>query len=70
MFYVAKPNLNNKTGMKMFSDMEEAVSYLEHATGYKMDFVRDKETNVKLYDWELVGKLIPFKNEAAANRIM
>jgi hypothetical protein len=58
---MAKPNLNNNTNSKVFDDMEDAVSYLENVTGYKMDFVRDKKTKQKKYDWELVGKLIPLK---------
>jgi hypothetical protein len=37
--------------------MEAAVSYLEESTGHKMDFVVDKRTKEKTYDWELVGKL-------------
>jgi hypothetical protein len=57
MMYVAKPNLNNNTGLKTFSDMEAAVSYLEEKTGYKMDFVIDKRTKERTYDWELIGKL-------------
>jgi hypothetical protein len=57
MMYLAKPKLNNTIGQKTFSDMEEAVSYLEKATGYKMDFVVDKRTKERTYDWELVGKL-------------
>ena len=54
---LAKPNLNNNTGLKSFSDMEAAVSYLEEKTGHKMDFVVDKRTKVRIYDWELIGKL-------------
>jgi hypothetical protein len=57
MKYVAKPNLNNNTGLKTFSDMEDAVCYLEEKTGHKMDFVVDKRTKEKTYDWELIGKL-------------
>jgi hypothetical protein len=57
MLYVAKPNLNNSLGRKTFSDMEAAVTYLEEKTGHKMDFVVDKRTKVRIYDWELVGKL-------------
>ena len=57
MMYVAKPNLNNNTGLKSFSDIEEAVLYLEEKTGHKMDFVKDPKTKEKTYDWELVGKL-------------
>jgi hypothetical protein len=57
MLYVAKPKLNNTIGQKTFDDMEAAVAYLEEATGHKMDFVVDKRTKEKTYDWELVGKL-------------
>ena len=57
MLYVAKPNLNNNTGMKTFIDMEAAVAYLETTTGHKMDFVVDKRTKERTYDWELIGKL-------------
>jgi len=57
MLYVAKPKINNTIGQKTFSDMEAAVAYLEEATGHKMDFVVDKRTKEKTYDWELVGKL-------------
>ena len=57
MMYVAKPNLNNSLGQKTFSDMEEAVAYLEATTGHKMDFVTDKRTKERTYDWELIGKL-------------
>ena len=57
MLYVAKPNLNNNTGLKSFSDMEAAVAYLEEKTGHKMDFVVDKRTKERTYDWELIGKL-------------
>ena len=57
MLYAAKPNLNNNTGLKTFSDMEAAVAYLEEATGHKMDFVVNKKTKERTYDWELIGKL-------------
>lgn len=57
MKYVAKPNLNNNTGQKEFSDLKEAVKYLEQKTGHKMDFVRDRKTGEVVYDWELIGKL-------------
>ena len=55
--FIAKPNLNNSLGQKTFSDMKAAVTYLEKATGYKMDFVTDKRTKERTYDWELIGKL-------------
>lgn len=57
MLYAAKPNMNNNTGLKTFSDMEAAVAYLEEATGHKMDFVVNKKTKERTYDWELIGKL-------------
>ena len=57
MMYVAKPNMNNNTGMKTFSDVEEAIAYLEAKTGHKMDYVVDKRTKERIYDWELIGKL-------------
>jgi hypothetical protein len=43
--------------MKEFDDIKEAVLYLEEYTGFKMDFVYNKKTKEKTYDWELVGKL-------------
>lgn len=55
--FIAKPNLNNSLGQKTFSEMEAAVAYLEEKTGYKMDFVVDKRTKERTYDWELIGKL-------------
>jgi hypothetical protein len=57
MIWVAKPYMNKSTGMKEFSDVEAAVTYLEEYTGHKMDFVKNKKTKVKTYDWELIGKL-------------
>ncbi len=57
MIWVAKPYMNKSTGMKEFSDVEAAVIYLEEYTGHKMDFVKNKKTKVKTYDWELIGKL-------------
>jgi len=57
MMYVAKPNLNNSLGQKTFSDIKSAVDYLEEKTGHKMDYVVDKRTKEKTYDWELIGKL-------------
>jgi hypothetical protein len=58
MKYIAKPKLNNTLGQKTFDSIKEAVNYLEDVTGYKMDFVVDRQTKQKTYDWELVGKLI------------
>ena len=55
--FIAKPKLNNTIGQKTFPDMEAAVAYLEKATGHKMDYVVNKKTKEKTYDWELVGKL-------------
>jgi len=57
MKFLAKPNLNNRTGEKIFDKIEEAVAYLEKKTGYKMDFVRNSKTKEVVYDWELIGKL-------------
>jgi hypothetical protein len=57
MTWVAKPYLNKNVGIKEFPDVESAVAYLEEFTGHKMDFVRNKKTKVKTYDWELIGKL-------------
>jgi len=57
MLYVAKPNLNNTIGQKSFEVIEDALIYLEEKTGHKMDFVVDKKTKEKTYDWELIGKL-------------
>jgi hypothetical protein len=47
--------------MKEFDDIDAAVSYLEEFTGYKMDFVKNKKTKEKTYDWELCGKLVRVK---------
>ena len=57
MKYIAKPYLNKNVGVKQFDDIVAAVNYLEAYTGYKMDFVVNKKTKEKTYDWELVGKL-------------
>ena len=57
MLYVAKPNMNNSLGQKIFSNIEAAVAYLEEQTGHKMDFVKDPKTKEKTYDWEIIGKL-------------
>jgi hypothetical protein len=64
MKYIAKPYLNKNTGMKEFDDIKLAVKYLEDFTGYKMDFVRDRKTKEKTYDWELCGKLIRVKTQS------
>lgn len=61
MIYVAKPRLNNTIGQRSFDDIGEAVAYLEEATGHRMDFVVDRKTKQKTYDWELVGKLVRIK---------
>jgi hypothetical protein len=61
MKYIAKPYLNRNTGMKEFDDIKLAVKYLEEFTGYKMEFVKDRKTKEKTYDWELCGKLIRVK---------
>jgi hypothetical protein len=55
--YIAKPYLNKNVGVKEFDDIVAAVNYLEEFTGFKMDFVYNKKTKEKTYDWELVGKL-------------
>ena len=71
--YTAQPNLNNMTNVQQFATREEAVAYLEAATGFEMSFEVDKtmkkrlmkdgysskEANelAKTYDWELIGKL-------------
>ena len=57
MKYIAKPYLNKNVGVKEFDDIVAAVNYLEEFTGFKMDFVVNKKTKEKTYDWELVGKL-------------
>lgn len=57
MKYIAKPYLNSNRAMREFDDIKEAVKYLEDYTGFKMDYVKDRKTKVKTYDWELVGKL-------------
>jgi hypothetical protein len=61
MKYIAKPYLNRNAGMKEFDDIKLAVKYLEDFTGYKMEFVKDRKTKEKTYDWELCGKLIRVK---------
>ena len=68
MKYIAKPYLNKNTGMKEFDDIKEAVLYLEEYTGFKMDFVYNKKTKEKTYDWELVGKLKRIKTESDSTR--
>ena len=68
MKYIAKPYLLKDTDMKEFDDIKEAVLYLEKYTGYKMDFVKDRKTKEKTYDWELVGKLIRVKTESDSSR--
>jgi len=57
MKYIAKPYLNSNRAMREFDDIKEAVKYLEDYTGFKMDYVKDRKTKIKTYDWELVGKL-------------
>lgn len=57
MKYVAKPYMNRVQGTKEFDNIEMAVAYLEDYTGHKMDFVVDRKTKVKTYDWEIVGKI-------------
>ena len=64
MKYIAKPYLNRNTGIKEFSDIKEAVAYLERYTGFKMDYAYSKKTKEKTYDWEIVGKLIRVKTES------
>ena len=64
MKYIAKPYLNRNTGMKEFDDIKKAVKYLEDYTGYKMEFVKDRKTKEKTYDWELCGKLVRVKTES------
>jgi hypothetical protein len=62
MKFIAKPYLNQNKGMKEFSDIKEAVKYLEQITGFKMDSeVTNRKTKERTYDWELVGKLIRVK---------
>jgi hypothetical protein len=57
MNWIAKPYLNSNRALREFDDMESAVKYLEDYTGFKMDYVKDRKTKIKTYDWELVGKL-------------
>ena len=64
MKYIAKPYLNRATGTKEFSDIKEAVLYLEEYTGIKMDYVYNKKTKEKTYDWEIIGKLLRVKTES------
>jgi hypothetical protein len=55
--WVAKPNMNNNTGLKEFEDVKEAVAYLEDYTGIEMAYERNRKTKEVTYDWELIGKL-------------
>jgi len=57
----AKPNLNNNLHVKTFATKEEAVAHLEKVTGYKLDYILNRKTKIKTYDWELIGKLIEEK---------
>ena len=62
MKFIAKPYMNKNKEMKEFSDIKEAVKYLEQVTGYKMDSeITNRKTKERTYDWELVGKLIRVK---------
>ena len=62
MKFIAKPYMNKNKDMKEFSDIKEAVKYLEQVTGYKMDSeITNRKTKERTYDWELVGKLIRVK---------
>jgi len=55
--WVAKPNLNNNTGLKEFENVKDAVKYLEEYTGIQMAYERNRKTKEITYDWELIGKL-------------
>lgn len=57
MKYIAKPYINSNRALREFDDIKEAVKYLEDYTGFKMDYIKDRKTKEKTYDWELVGKL-------------
>jgi hypothetical protein len=46
--YQAKPNINNKRGMKTFKTEEEAAQYLNKMTGISMP----------KQDWKMLSKLI------------
>ena len=59
--FLAKPNLNNSLHSKQFNTKTEAVKYLEDVTGYKLDHTIDKKTKERIYDWELIGKLVEIK---------
>ena len=65
MQFLAKPNLNNTTGQKVFDTLTEAVKYLEDKTGHKMDFVVDRKTKERTYDWEIIGKLKRIKAQSS-----
>tara|TARA_E500000318_G_scaffold104773_1_gene111057 strand:+ start:3609 stop:3803 length:195 start_codon:yes stop_codon:yes gene_type:complete len=60
--YIAKPNLKNKNNTQEFSTLKDAVRYLEDTTGYEMSYYYPRGVEAKfenrVYDWELVGKLI------------
>lgn len=68
MKYIAKPYMNSNRALREFDDIKEAVLYLERYTGYKMDFVKDRKTKEKTYDWELCGKLIRVKEKSDSER--
>ena len=59
--YLAKPNLNNSLKTKIFKTKDEAAAYLEEVTGHKMYHTLNSKTREKIYDWELIGKLVKVK---------
>jgi len=54
--YLAKPRMNNSRFDKTFKTKDEAVTYLENETGHQMAF--EKVDGVRIYDWEIIGKLL------------
>ena len=54
--FLAKPRLNNRRFDKTFKTKDEAVTYLENETGQQMAF--EKVDGVRIYDWEIIGKLL------------
>tara|TARA_B100001093_G_scaffold426287_1_gene420140 strand:+ start:1214 stop:1420 length:207 start_codon:yes stop_codon:yes gene_type:complete len=63
MYFKAKPNMLNNTGMKIFRHEDEAIKYLEQYTGHELasECIRKtkkgKITRSYHSDWYVLGKL-------------
>ena len=59
--FIAMPKFNG-CDKKTFDKLADAVAYLEEFTGYEMSFEYPKGVKKlpenRIYDWELVGKLV------------